>query len=143
MDHLEHEAATNDQHAREAMVTQAEELLQLASLPLAWSIRNDVLTNNTSNIDAYMTKLVQEKYVRRIVFADVRGVVVASTNVKLDGESATIALPGVDLVATRPRVDRAGSDLRLVVPVTAFERQIGTLVLDYSTGRSIDTKLGK
>jgi len=101
------------------------------------------LTNNTSNIDAYMTKLVQEKYVRRIVFADVRGVVVASTNVKLDGESATIALPGVDLVATRPRVDRAGSDLRLVVPVTAFERQIGTLVLDYSTGRSIDTKLGK
>lgn len=110
-------------------------------MPLAWAIRGEVLTNNTSNIDAFMEKLVREKYVKRIVFVDAAGQVVSSTNIKLKNQPAAAALPGVDIVATQPRVDHSGSDLRIIVPVMSFERQIGTLVLDYSSGRAIDAKL--
>lgn len=138
---LEREIAANKQQTREAMVAQSGELLQLTAMPLAWAIRGEVLTNNTSNIDAFMEKLVREKYVKRIVFVDAAGKIVSSTNMKLKDQLSMTALPGVDIVATQPRVDQSGSDLRIIVPVMSFERQIGTLVLDYSTGRAIDAKL--
>lgn len=140
---LEGKIATNKQQTRDAMVAQSGELLQLTAIPLAWAIRGEVLTNNTSNIDAYMDKLVQQKYVKRIVFVDGAGRIVASTNVKLKDQPAATALPGVDIVATRPRVDRSGAELQIVVPVMSFERQIGTLVLDYSSGQAIDAKLAE
>jgi hypothetical protein len=46
------------------------------------------------------------------------------------------------MAATNPRIDESGGDLRVVVPVMSFERQVGTLVLDYSSRRAIDAKLG-
>ena len=91
----------------------------------------------------YMDKLVQEKYVKRIVFVDASGKIVSSTNTKLKDQPAAAALPGIDMMATTPRVDRTGDDLRIVVPVMSYERQVGTLVLDYSTSRSIETKLAQ
>ncbi len=140
---LDDEIATTKQHAREAMVAQSGELLRLTATPLAWAIRGEVLSNQTSNIDAYMDKLVHEKYVKRIVFVDATGTIVASTNAKLKHQPAATALPGIDLAATEPRVDESGDDLRIVVPVMSFERQIGTLVLDYATRKAIDAKLAK
>lgn len=123
------------------MTVQAGELLQLTAIPLAWAIRAGVVAGDLRDIDTYMDKLVQEKYVKRIVFVDGAGTIVSSTNTKLKDQPAATVLPGVDMKATTPRVDRAGDDLRIVVPVMSYERQVGTLVLDYSVGRSIETKL--
>ncbi len=139
---LEDEIAMTEQRARNAMVAQSGELLQLTAIPLAWAIRGEVLSGGTQNIDAYMEKLVHAKYVKRIVFVDAAGKIVSSTNSKLKGQPAATALPGVDMAATNPRIDESGGDLRVVVPVMSFERQVGTLVLDYSSRRAIDAKLG-
>ncbi|MCX5745334.1 MAG: hypothetical protein NT062_22890 [Proteobacteria bacterium] len=111
------------------------QLLRLSALPLAWAIRGEVLSSNPGNIDTFMEKLVREKSVKRIVFVDAAGKVVSSTNLKLKDQLAATALPGIDLTATQPRVEPAGSDLRIVVPVMSFDRQIGTLVLDYMSPR--------
>jgi hypothetical protein len=138
---LENEVAATRAQAHDAMTMQAGELLQLTAIPLAWAIRAGVVANDVRDIDMYMDKLVQEKYVKRIVFVDAEGVIVSSTNTKLEDQPAATALPGIDMKATTPRVDRAGDDLRIVVPVMSYERQVGTLVLDYSTSRSIETKL--
>jgi hypothetical protein len=140
---LEGEVVANRQQAREAMVAVSGELLQLTAIPLAWAIRGELLTNNASNIDAYMEKLVQEKYVKRIMFVDADGTIVSSTNVKLKDQLAAEALPGVDMAATQPRVEVLGGDLRMIVPVMSFERQLGTLVLEYSAGRAIDARLAQ
>lgn len=138
---LENEVAASRAQARDAMRVQAGELLQLTAIPLAWAIRAGVVADDVRDIDMYMDKLVQEKYVKRIVFVDASGKIVSSTNTKLKGQSAATALPGIDMMATTPRVDRTGDDLRIVVPVMSYERQVGTLVLDYSTSSSIETKL--
>lgn len=139
---LEGEVRDVKAQARTAMVAQSGELLQLSATPMAWAIRAELLSNDIGDIDAYMVKLVAEKYVKRIVFVDATGTIVSSTNVKLKGQPAAAALPGLQLTATTPRVEQAGSDLRMVVPVMDFERQIGTLVLDYASA-SIDAKLPK
>lgn len=138
---LENEVAATRAQARDAMTVQAGELLQLTAIPLAWAIRAGVMSNDLRDIDMYMDKLVQEKYVKRIVFVDASGKIVSSTNTKLKEQDAATALPGIDLAATTPRVDQTGDDLRIVVPVMSYERQVGTLVLDYSTSRSIEKKL--
>lgn len=138
---LEEELGASKAQARGALYAQAGELLELSAIPLAWAIRAGVLSNDLSDIDAYMDKLVKEKFVKRIVFVDATGTIVSSTNTKLKDQPAAAALPGIDLAATTPRVDRTGEDLRIVVPVMSYERKVGTLLLDYSTSRSIETKL--
>lgn len=140
---LENEVAATRAQAHDAMIGQAGELLQLTAIPLAWAIRAGVVTKDIGDIDTYMDKLVQEKYVKRIVFVDETGTIVASTNTKLKDQPAATALPAVDLRASSPRTERIGEDLRIIVPVMSYERQVGTLLLDYSTSRSIDSKLAR
>lgn len=141
IDRLEDELAATRKHDREVMFVQSGDLLRLTAIPLAWAIRSAAMSNATGDIDAYMQQLVQEQFVKRIVFVDTSGKVVSSTNMKLKDQPAASVLPGIDLAATAPRVEHAGDDLRIIVPVMSFERQIGTLVLDYSFARSIDAKL--
>ncbi len=138
---LEREVVATREQAREAMAAQTSELLQLTAMPLAWSIRAGVMANDLRDVDVYMDKLVQERFVKRIVFVANDGVIRASTNSKLKGQPAAAALPGVDLTVTKPRVESVGEDLRIVVPVMSYERQVGALVLEYATARSIDSKL--
>jgi hypothetical protein len=138
---LEADVRATRAQAREAMTVQAAELLQLTAIPMAWAIRSAVATNDLRDVDMYMDKLVHEDHVRRVVFVDGTGTIVASTNAKLEDQPAAVAMPGIDMVAAEPRVDRAGDDLRIVVPVMSYERQVGTLVLEYSLARSIDRKL--
>ncbi len=138
---LEGEVAATRVEAREAMTVQAGELLQLTAIPLAWAIRSGVVANDMRDVDVYMDKLVQERFVKRIVFVAEDGVIQASTNTKLKGQPAATALPGVDLAVTKPKVESVGEETRIIVPVMSYERQVGALVLEYSTSRSIDSKL--
>jgi hypothetical protein len=137
---LEGEIAAGKRDARAAMVEQSSELLRLTATPMALAIRAELLANDIGDIDAYMNKLITEKFVKRIVLVDAAGTVVSSTNIKLKDQAAAAALPGVDLTMTEPHTTTAGADLRIVVPVMDFERLIGSLVLDYSS-QSIDAKL--
>lgn len=139
---LEGKVRAERKAARAAMIAQSGELLQLSATPMAWAIRAELLANDVGDIDAYMQKLIKEKYVKRIVLIDASGTIIASTNTKLKGQLARVAVPDVALASTQPTVAQAGEDLRLVVPVMDFERQIATLVIDYA-GQSIDAKLGK
>lgn len=140
---LESDVREGREQAREAMTVQAGELLQLTAIPMAWAIRSAVATGDLRDVDTYMDKLVHEKHVKRVVFVDGSGTVKASTNTKLKDQPAAQVLPGIDLVASEPRVDRAGDDLRIVVPVMSYERQVGTLILEYSLARSIDGTLAR
>ncbi|HUH04405.1 MAG TPA: hypothetical protein VML75_20560 [Kofleriaceae bacterium] len=139
---LEREIATVKEEARAGMMEQSGELLRLSATPMAWAIRAELLANDMTDIDAYMDKLITEKYVKRIVLVDASGTITASTNVKLKGQPAASALSGVNLEVSEPFITKDGSDLRVIVPIMDFESQIGTLVLDYSR-LSLETKLPK
>ncbi|MEO8553171.1 MAG: hypothetical protein ABI678_24530 [Kofleriaceae bacterium] len=91
-----------------------------------------MLTNASADIDAYMTKLIQSKYVKRVALVDPSGKVIAATNLKLTGQQVEAAFPGTSVDTTEPRVDHVDDVTRVVVPVMDFTRRIATLIYDYS-----------
>lgn len=127
--------------SRNALEAQTVDLLRLSATPLGWAVRAAMLDpNSLGDIDRYMGRLIKSKYVVRIALVDPEGKVIASTNLKLKGQSAGTAFPGTTVDTTEPRIDRLDDVIRVVVPVMDFTRRIGTLVFDYSM-QSISSKL--
>ncbi|MEO9185164.1 MAG: hypothetical protein ABI467_16825 [Kofleriaceae bacterium] len=118
--------------SRHALETQTTDLLRLSATPLGWAIRSAMLTNASADIDAYMAKLIQSKYVKRVALVDPTGKVIAATDLKLKGQLVGVAFPGTSIDTTEPRVEHLDDVTRVVVPVMDFTRQIGTLIYDYS-----------
>ncbi|MEZ4369092.1 MAG: hypothetical protein R2939_22835 [Kofleriaceae bacterium] len=129
---LEREVTQREARAQASLQAQAGELLMLSATPLAWVVRTELMADDLGDIDAYLAKLVDEPGVERIVVVGDDDLIVASTDLKLEGASAATALDDVELAVPAPVVEQVGDELRLVVPVMAFDRQIATLVLDYA-----------
>jgi hypothetical protein len=139
-DDLSRQRAALIEQARAALDAQTVDLLRLSATPLGWAVHAAMLDNSVGDIDIYMGRLIQSKYVRRIALVDPAGVVTASTNLKVKGQPAGAAFPGTDLDTTEPRIDHVDDVIRVVVPVMDFTRRIGTLVFDYSKA-SITSRL--
>lgn len=126
--------------ARTALEQQTNELLALSTGPLAWAFRAEMIAGDTADLDAYMAKLAGLEYVRRVVVFDEHGKVIASTNMKFKDQTVAEVFPDVTLTGTEPRSTTTPDDLRTVVPIMGFDRQIGTVVIDYAK-TSVDKKL--
>lgn len=137
---LERQRATMTAKARTALEQQTNELLALSAGPLAWAFRAEMLAGDVADLDAYMAKLAGLEYVRRVVVFDEQGKVIASTNMKFKGQTLHDVFPDVALTGTEPRVTATTDDLRTIVPIMGFDRQIGTVVVDYAKA-SVDKKL--
>lgn len=124
--------ASTVEQAHRALEVQASELLLLSAQPLAWAFRAEMIAGNQRDIEAYLTKLARHPGLRQVVVFDADGTVSAATNMKLAGEKLAAVAPGAATDGAEPRVIDAGADLRVVVPIMGFDRQIGTVLLDYS-----------
>jgi len=116
---------------RQALDAQARELLRLTARPLAWSVRAEMLRGNLGQVDDYFRELVRERGVSSIILVDEKGKIALATNRKLETQPAASVISKALLEAPEVASEESGSSLRLAVPVMAFDRRIGTLVIDY------------
>jgi hypothetical protein len=116
---------------RQALTTQARDLLRLTARPLAWSVRAEMLRGNLGQVDDYFRELVHERGVASLILVDKDGRIALATNRKLETQPATSVISKTLLEAPDVASEESGSSLRLAVPVMAFDRRIGTLVVDY------------
>ena len=116
---------------RQALDAQARELLRLTARPLAWSVRAEMLRGNLGQVDDYFRELVRERGVAAIMLVDEKGQVALATNRKLETQPATSLVSKALLEATDVASEESGTSLRLAVPVMAFDRRLGTLIVDY------------
>lgn len=116
---------------RQALDAQARELLRLTARPLAWSVRAEMLRGNLGQVDDYFRELVRERGVASIMLVDDKGRIALATNRKLETQPATSLVSKALLEAPDVASEEAGAQLRLAVPVMAFDRRLGTLIVDY------------
>jgi hypothetical protein len=116
---------------RQALTTQARDLLRLTARPLAWSVRAEMLRGNLGQVDDYFRELVHERGVSSLILVDKDGRIALATNRKLEMQPAASVISKALLEAPEVASEESGSSLRLAVPVMAFDRRIGTLVVDY------------
>ncbi|MEI8187009.1 MAG: hypothetical protein WCG19_09965 [Chlorobiaceae bacterium] len=107
--------------------------LKLFSLPLAWSVRKELMRFNYDQIDEYFNELIKRKGFSMIMLVDPSGTVKVSTDRKLQGNSFAKSYPGMNLGASElvTYPVQKGKNMFLV-PVMGLSERIGTIAFIYS-----------
>ncbi len=119
------------QAQRQALNLQAKDLLRLASRPLAWAIRAELLRGNLGQVDDYLREFVRERGVNSVLLVAPDGKILLATNRKLETQAAAALVAKPLLEATDATLEEASGLLRLAVPVMGFDRRLALLVIEY------------
>lgn len=119
-----------------AIEQNSREQLQLLTKPLVWAIRAEMLRGNMEQVNLYLQDMVKEKNFRRIDIADDKGVIVASTDKKNEGqplEDAGRVMQGDSTVVQ----NMADSTWVISSPIMGLTNRLGTLVIGYAKPRTV------
>lgn len=107
--------------------------IRLFAVPLAWSVRRELMRENYGQIDDYFNELVRKKQFGALMLLDSAGTVKVATDRKILGSAFSALYPGLDAgtgqIVSYPLSE--GSSLFLV-PVMGLNARIGTIAFVYS-----------
>lgn len=106
--------------------------LKLLAKPFVWALRTEMMEGNLNQVNLYMSDMVKEPNIQQIVIANAKGIVIASTNKKDEGQSFSLVAKGADANADQTKIDTAGKVLTMTSPVMGFNNRLGTLYLRYA-----------
>lgn len=110
-----------------------KDALSLFSIPLAWVVRREMISENLDQIDQYFTELVKIKGFSRIVLAKADGVVALSSDRKFLGAKFDSIYPAEHLTAEQTQIlGSPPGQYLLVVPIMGLNKRLGTLVISYT-----------
>ena len=102
--------------------------LKLFALPLAWSVRKELMRFNYDQIDEYFNELIKRKGFSNIMLIDPSGTIKVSTDRKLQGTLFSRSYPGMNLdslgLVFYPLQQNKNMFL---VPVMGLNDKIGTI----------------
>jgi len=106
--------------------------LKLLAKPYVWAIRTEMMKGNIEAVNLYANDMVKEKNFQTITVVDDKGMVISSTNKKLEGKSyasvGNAAFLNNDSTVVNKIDDTA---LEVSSPVMGFNKRIGTLIFNY------------
>lgn len=139
--HYEATQQTVLQRSQQALTQQSIELLRFSTVPLTWAIRQEMMAGNLGQINSYFLELIREPYVRQITLIRPDGLILLSTNKKLEGQRIEAAFPTALLNVTKPEVGQdPQGNIRIALPVMGLNQKLGLLVVSYA-GDSIQRKM--
>lgn len=135
---IKKEAREENERVRQTavnMINQTrEEQLRLMAKPLAWAIRAEMMRGNMEGVNLYLSDMVREKNFQRIEIADTKGVIIASTDKKNEGQPVTGAQTALTSDSTLVE-SRGDSTWFISSPIMGFNNRLGTLLINYANER--------
>lgn len=102
--------------------------LELASKVFSWSVRSELLKNNTENLNQLFTIFVKESKVDLVLLIDpLNKMVLLSSDKKFEGNPY---LGNFDFKLTNTIVIKEESSVRIITPVMGFNNRIGILIVE-------------
>lgn len=124
-----------------ALKQQAEEEIQRADMrylkllakPYVWAIRTEMMKGNIEAVNLYANDIVKEKNFQAITVVDDKGIVISSTDKKLEGKQYS-SIGNAAYLTTDSTIAEKNNGNNIVVssPVMGFNKRIGTLILSYN-----------
>jgi len=121
------------QKASELLLQSDYRYLKLLAKPYGWAIRTELMKGNIDAVNLYANDMVKEKNFQAITVVDEKGMVISSTNKKLEGKSyASVGNPAN--LSNDSTVANTVDDntLEISSPVMGFNKRIGTLIFNYT-----------
>jgi hypothetical protein len=111
--------------------------LILLAKPMIWALRTEMIQGNMGQVNLYLSDLVKEKNIERVVIADAKGKIIASTNKKDEGQPYSSVNAGNSLNGEQTIVQQAGENTLLVTsPIMGFNNRLGTLLIKYTVPKT-------
>jgi hypothetical protein len=111
--------------------------LKLIAKPYAWAIRTEMMKGNIEAVNLYAIDMIKEKNFQTITVANEKGVVVSSTNKKLEGKPYANAENTASLSSDSTVVNQSDNGVISVIsPVMGFNKRLGTLILNYKAPKA-------
>jgi len=106
--------------------------LKLLAKPYVWAIRTEMMKGNIEAVNLYANDMVKEKNFQTLTVIDDKGMVISSTNKKLEGKPYS-SIGNAAYLSTDSTVVNKVDDTALEVssPVMGFNKRIGTLIFNY------------
>lgn len=110
--------------------------LMLLAKPFVWALRTELLNKNLGQVNQYLNDMVKQKGMLRIMIANPKGTIIASTNKKDEGQPFTSAGNQASLTTDEISVESAkDSTLVMTSPIMGFNNRLGTLLIKYSPSK--------
>ena len=120
-------------HAEMRYIDVQRQDVKLFALPLAWSVRKELIRFNYDQIEEYFNELVKRKGFSIIMLIDPSGNIKVSTDRKLQGSSFALSYPGINIKTSElvAYPVQKGKNMFLV-PVMGLNEKIGTVAFIYN-----------
>jgi hypothetical protein len=116
----------------EQLLTRDKEMLEELSKPLVWSIRADMMRDNLEQTNLLMTDLIREEHYQFMHLADPSGIILLSTDKKLQGQNVDSLFDSSLLRVDSIHIVDENTDLLLAAaPVMGYDKRLGTLFIGY------------
>lgn len=120
------------QKAIELLSRSDSRYLKLLAKPYVWAIRTEMMKGNIEAVNLYANDMVKEKNFQTITVVDDKGMVISSTNKKLEGKSYASVGNAAFLSNDSTVVNKVDDNaLEISSPVMGFNKRIGTLIFNY------------
>jgi hypothetical protein len=121
------------QVSRQAAVVIAshnESYLRMVAMPLAWTVRSEMLRGNNDQINQYLAQFVREPNIQELLVARADGRIVAATDKKREGAVVSdLFPPEVRQVETITVTKRPDGTILVAAPVMGLNEKLGVLIL--------------
>ncbi|MFC3560247.1 hypothetical protein [Pedobacter jamesrossensis] len=107
--------------------------LILLSKPLAWAIRDKMISGNRQDINVYMNQMVKEKNFEEISIVDQRNVILLSTDKKEEGKPYSTFYNSAFLKSDSTKMyTQGGRTIIITTPILGLDKRLGTLSIKYN-----------
>lgn len=122
------------EQVRQHDVQRTEAALRRFSIPLAWSIRREVMAGNLDQVDQYFVDLVQLEGFQSAVLAMPDGKITVASDRKLLAVAFSTLYPAQYLQAGDIQIEHAvDGKLRAIIPIMGLSQHLSTLVLEFAS----------
>lgn len=120
------------QQASRELVSTHEEHLKLLAKPFVWAVRSEMMRDNMSQVNLYMSEMVREKNFELVALVNEKGMIISSTNKKNEGQPFSTIGKSSDLYTDNTNLQtEQNSMVSMTSPVMGFNNRLGTLFIKY------------
>ena len=118
--------------ATEQLMENNQEMIKLVAKPFIWSIRTELLRDNMDQVNAYTKELVKEQNIQYIHLIEPGGLIINSTDKKLEGQKSDgmfdAGIMGTDSIIVIKNDDDV---LTIAAPVMGYDKRLATIIMSY------------
>lgn len=108
--------------------------LRLATTPLVWAIRKEMIKENYEQINEYLSMFIKEPHIKQILVVKSDGMVVAATDKKLEGVAFPSQYPKEYLEKNEMFItDKKDGGTVVISPILGLSNKLGTLLIVYES----------